>query len=66
VALGYSVALSANGNTAIVGGPGDNSAAGAAWVFVQRTKDDCQKGGWLNFPSPLGSRPSNPTNAPVV
>jgi hypothetical protein len=51
---GYSVALSADGNTAIVGGPGDNSNAGAAWVFVQLTKDDCQKGGSLNFPSPPG------------
>ena len=30
---GASVALSADGNTAIVGGPGDNSYAGAAWVF---------------------------------
>jgi hypothetical protein len=29
------VALSADANTAIVGGPSDNSAAGAAWVFVQ-------------------------------
>jgi hypothetical protein len=27
------VALSADGNTAIVGGPSDNSQAGAAWVF---------------------------------
>ena len=34
---GCSVALSADGNTAIVGGPGDNSGAGAAWVFVQPT-----------------------------
>jgi PKD repeat protein len=32
---GYSVALSADGNTAIVGGPYDNSQAGAAWVFTQ-------------------------------
>jgi len=32
---GFSVALSADGDTAIVGGPGDNSNAGAAWVFVQ-------------------------------
>jgi hypothetical protein len=31
---GYSVALSADGNTAIVGGYGDNSNAGATWVFV--------------------------------
>jgi hypothetical protein len=32
---GYSVALSADGNTAIVGGYADNSDAGAAWVFTQ-------------------------------
>ena len=31
---GYSVALSADGNTAVVGGPGDNFNLGAAWVFV--------------------------------
>jgi hypothetical protein len=34
---GYSVALSGDGNTAIVGGPSDNSSVGAAWVFVQPT-----------------------------
>jgi hypothetical protein len=32
---GASVALSADGNTAIVGGPGDNSVAGAAWVWTR-------------------------------
>jgi hypothetical protein len=32
---GFSVALSADGNTAIVGGPFDNSQAGAAWVFTR-------------------------------
>jgi hypothetical protein len=31
---GYSVALSADGNTAIVGGYSDNNNAGAAWVFA--------------------------------
>jgi len=31
---GFSVSLSSDGNTAIVGGPLDNSYAGAAWVFV--------------------------------
>ena len=31
---GCSVALSGDGNTAIVGGPGDNSGAGAVWPFV--------------------------------
>jgi lipocalin len=51
---GFSVALSANGNTAIVGAPNNNSQTGAAWVFVQRTKDDCQNGGWLNFIGPPG------------
>jgi hypothetical protein len=32
---GSSVALSGDGNTAIMGGPLDNSQAGAVWVFVQ-------------------------------
>ena len=32
---GASVSLSADGNTAIVGGPSDNSYVGAAWVFIR-------------------------------
>jgi hypothetical protein len=32
---GSSVALSADGNTAIVGGPGDSAGNGAAWVFTR-------------------------------
>ena len=32
---GFSVALSADGNTALVGGPADNSNLGALWVFVR-------------------------------
>jgi hypothetical protein len=32
---GTSVALSADGNTAIVGGPGDNFGTGAAWIFTR-------------------------------
>ncbi len=32
---GVSVALSADGNTAIVGGSGDNSDAGGAWVYTR-------------------------------
>ena len=32
---GYSVSLSADGNTAIVGGYTDNSNAGAAWVWTR-------------------------------
>jgi hypothetical protein len=54
-----SVALSTDGYVAVVGGPADNSPAaqqytGAAWVFVQATKDDCKDGGWLNFIGPPG------------
>jgi hypothetical protein len=30
---GFSVALSSDGNTAIVGGPADNGGVGAAWAF---------------------------------
>jgi hypothetical protein len=51
---GWSVALSGDGNTAIFGGNADNSNVGAAWVFVQRTKEDCKNGGCLNFSSPPG------------
>ena len=32
---GRSVSLSADGNTAIIGGPGDNGGAGAAWVLTK-------------------------------
>lgn len=32
---GQSVAVSADGNTAIIGGPGDNSNTGAAWIYVR-------------------------------
>ena len=34
-AQGWAVALSADGNTALIGGPYDNTNAGAAWVFVR-------------------------------
>ena len=33
---GWSVALAADGNTAIIGGWGDNGGAGAAWVFTRK------------------------------
>jgi hypothetical protein len=32
---GYSVAVSSDGNTALVGGPLDNDSLGAAWVFTR-------------------------------
>jgi hypothetical protein len=51
---GWSVALAADGNTAITGGRSDNNGNGAAWVFVQPTQDDCKDGGWRNFISSPG------------
>ncbi|SPF48864.1 exported hypothetical protein [Candidatus Sulfopaludibacter sp. SbA4] len=32
---GYSVAISGDGNTAVVGGKGDNNFTGAAWIFTR-------------------------------
>jgi hypothetical protein len=34
-AFGWSVALSSDGNTAVIGGPFDNGKVGAAWVFTR-------------------------------
>jgi hypothetical protein len=42
-----SVALSADGNTAIVGGPVDNSEAGAAWIYIRRNGVWTQQGSKL-------------------
>jgi hypothetical protein len=44
---GVSVALSPDGNTAVVGGPGDAAYAGAAWVFTRSSGVWSQKGGKL-------------------
>jgi RHS repeat-associated protein len=33
--FGYSVTLSSDGNTALIGSPGDNTEVGAAWVFTR-------------------------------
>jgi hypothetical protein len=42
--LGEGVALSADGNTAVVGGPSDNAGVGAAWVFVRSGGSWSQQG----------------------
>ncbi len=42
--LGASAALSADGNTAIVGGPVDNNEVGAAWVFTRTGSTWTQQG----------------------
>ena len=44
---GTSVALSADGNTALVGGPGDNTSTGALWVFVRSNGSWSQQGNKL-------------------
>ena len=43
-AEGESVSLAGDGNTYIVGGPGDNAGAGAAWVFVRSTSEVHESG----------------------
>ncbi len=48
---GFSVGVSGDGNTAIVGGPGDNSDAGAAWTFTRGG------GSWGEHDVLLGSNP---------
>jgi len=45
--LGFSVALSADGNTAIVGGYGDNGSQGAAWIYVRTGVSWAQQGAKL-------------------
>jgi FG-GAP repeat len=46
-AQGQSVALSADGDTALVGGPGQEEATGAAWVFTRSDEAWNQQGGEL-------------------
>jgi hypothetical protein len=54
---GYAVALSADGNTAIVGGFNDNSGAGAAWVFTRSGSTWTQQG-----PKLVGSNAIGPAS----
>jgi uncharacterized protein (TIGR03437 family) len=44
---GFRVALSGDGNTALVGGSGDNNNAGATWVFTRSQGVWSQQGGKL-------------------
>jgi hypothetical protein len=54
-AQGTSVSLSSDGNTAIVGGPNDNSATGAAWVYTWSGGVWTQQGSKLVGTGPVGS-----------
>jgi FG-GAP repeat len=51
---GHSVALSADGNTAVGGGPYDNSYNGAAWVYARRGTVWTQQGHQLVGTSTVG------------
>ncbi len=58
---GTAVALSADGNTALVGGPGDNGGVGAAWVLTRSGFKWTQQGSKLTGagslpPSDFGAR----------
>ncbi|HXX65105.1 MAG TPA: T9SS type A sorting domain-containing protein [Bacteroidota bacterium] len=44
---GQAVSLSADGNTAMLGGPGDNGGYGASWLFVRSSGSWLQQGGKL-------------------
>jgi hypothetical protein len=43
---GSSVSLSADGKTALVGGPYDNNYAGAAWVYTRRAACGASRRNW--------------------
>ena len=52
--IGYSVALSGDGDTALLGGPGDSDLSGAAWVFTRSNGDWYQQGDKLTVPGATG------------
>ena len=52
--FGFSVALSADGNTALVGGLQDNSVVGAVWVFTRSGSTWSQQGSKLTASGEIG------------
>jgi hypothetical protein len=52
--VGFSVALSSDGSTALVGGPGDNHLTGAVWVFTRSGAVWSQQGPKLTGGEPGG------------
>lgn len=55
VEQGWSVALSGDGNTALVGGPADNNYAGVAWVFTRDSNGNWTQQGALIGTEAVGS-----------
>src|SRR6201994_2821438 len=54
-AFGASVAISADGTTAVVGGPGDAAGAGAIWVFTREGSTWAQQGEKLTGGEEVGA-----------
>jgi uncharacterized delta-60 repeat protein len=55
VQQGAAVALSADGNTAVVGGPNDNDGLGAAWIWTRNGGEWTPQGPKLVGPGAIGS-----------
>ena len=53
--FGYSVALSADGNTALIGEPEDNNRTGAAWAFTRSGSTWTQQGEKLTGTGKIGA-----------
>src|SRR5207253_1528418 len=53
--FGWSVALSADGNTALVAGPADNNGVGAVWVFTRSGDTWTQQGEKLTASGEIGA-----------
>ena len=53
--FGASVALSSDGNTALIGGPNDNNLVGAAWVFTRSGSTWTQQGKKLTGAAEIGA-----------
>ncbi len=53
--FGRSVALSADGDTALIGAPADGAEAGAAWVFTRSGTSWTEQGPKLTGPSEVGA-----------
>jgi hypothetical protein len=53
--FGTSVALSADGNTALIGAPGDDFKKGAAWIFTRSGSTWTQQGGKLTGAGEVGA-----------
>ncbi len=61
--FGDSAALSSEGNTALIGGPGDNAKVGAAWVFTRSGTTWTQQGGKLTGSGEVGAAEFGATSA---